>query len=91
MTMDLTLDPPRQARDPADRARSTNQGASFLVAAGQVAARTLKKFVRTPALLIAGTAQGVLFLLIFRYVFGGAVAPHREPVLRRLPGARASS
>ena len=28
----------------------------------------------TPALIIAGTAQGVLFLLIFRYVFGGAVA-----------------
>jgi ABC transporter DrrB family efflux protein len=39
-----------------------------------VAIRTLKKFVRTPALIVAGTAQGVLFLLIFRYVFGGAVA-----------------
>ena len=39
-----------------------------------MAARTLKKNVRTPALIVAGTAQGVLFLLIFRYVFGGAVA-----------------
>ena len=39
-----------------------------------MAVRTLKKFVRTPALIIAGTVQGVLFLLIFRYVFGGAVA-----------------
>ena len=39
-----------------------------------MAARTLKKFVRSPALLMAGTAQGLLFLLIFRYVFGGAVA-----------------
>ena len=38
-----------------------------------MAARTLKKFIRSPALLIAGTAQGLLFLLIFRYVFGGAV------------------
>ncbi len=71
MTMDLTLDPPRQAA-PIDAV--TNQGASSLVAASQVAGRTLKKFVRSPALLIAGTAQGVLFLLIFRYVFGGAVA-----------------
>jgi ABC transporter DrrB family efflux protein len=71
MTMDLTLDPPRQA---TPLGRATNKGASSLVAAGQVAGRTLKKFVRTPALLIAGTAQGVLFLLIFRYVFGGAVA-----------------
>ncbi len=39
-----------------------------------MAERTLKQFIRTPALVIAGTAQGVLFLLIFRYVFGGAVA-----------------
>ena len=70
MTMDLTLDPPRQA-PPLDAV--TNQGASYLVATGQVAARTLKKFIRSPALLIAGTAQGLLFLLIFRYVFGGAV------------------
>jgi ABC-2 type transport system permease protein len=51
-----------------------NRGASYVVASGQVATRTLKKFIRTPALLIAGTAQGILFLLIFRYVFGGAVA-----------------
>jgi ABC-2 type transport system permease protein len=70
MTMDLTLDPPRQA--PPVTA-TVNQGASYLVATGQVAARTLKKFIRSPALLIAGTAQGLLFLLIFRYVFGGAV------------------
>ena len=69
MTMDLTLDGPRQAP-----VAVVNRGASSIVAASQVAARTLRKFVRTPALIIAGTAQGVLFLLIFRYVFGGAVA-----------------
>ena len=72
MTMDLTLDPPRQAGGPIGAA--TNEGASYLVASSQVAARTLKKFVRSPALIVAGTAQGVLFLLIFRYVFGGAIA-----------------
>lgn len=71
MTMDLTLDPLHEASAPA---AALNGGASYLVAAGQVAIRTLKQFVRTPALIIAGTAQGVLFLLIFRYVFGGAVA-----------------
>lgn len=71
MTMDLTLDTSRQAT-PA--AAALNRGASYLVASGQVATRTLRQFVRTPALIIAGTAQGVLFLLIFRYVFGGAVA-----------------
>jgi ABC-2 type transport system permease protein len=69
MTMDITLERPDRTRpDPV-----SNLGASYLVASGQVATRTIKKFVRTPALIIAGTAQGVLFLLIFRYVFGGAV------------------
>jgi ABC transporter DrrB family efflux protein len=71
MTMDITLDRPGQIREPG---AASNQGASFLAASGQVAVRTVKKFVRTPALIVAGTAQGVLFLLIFRYVFGGAVA-----------------
>lgn len=56
------------------RAGVGNVGAHYLVASRQVATRTLKKFVRTPALIVAGTAQGALFLLIFRYVFGGAVA-----------------
>ena len=53
---------------------SENAGASYVTAATQVATRTIKKFVRTPMLIIAGTAQGILFLLIFRYVFGGAIA-----------------
>jgi hypothetical protein len=38
-----------------------------------MAVRTLKKFVRLPQLIVAGTAQGALFLLIFRYVFGGSI------------------
>jgi ABC transporter DrrB family efflux protein len=70
MTMDITIDTDRSARAGA----IVNNGASYLVASGQVAVRTIKKFVRTPALVVAGTAQGALFLLIFRYVFGGAVA-----------------
>jgi ABC transporter DrrB family efflux protein len=69
MTMNIALDQPGLTGN-----KAANEGASYLAASGQVAARTLKKFVRTPALIVAGTAQGVLFLLIFRYVFGGAVA-----------------
>lgn len=72
MTLDVALD---QTAVTAQQARpAANQGASYLSASGQVAVRTVKKFVRTPALIIAGTAQGILFLLIFRYVFGGAVS-----------------
>lgn len=57
-----------------DRPTPPGQGAGYLTAAAQVGLRTVRKFVRTPALIVAGTAQGLLFLLIFRYVFGGAVS-----------------
>ena len=40
----------------------------------EVANRTVRKFVRTPQLVVVGTIQGAMFLLIFRYVFGGAIA-----------------
>jgi ABC transporter DrrB family efflux protein len=38
-----------------------------------VAKRTLIHFMRTPQLLVVATVQGAMFLLIFRYVFGGAI------------------
>src|ERR671926_515542 len=38
-----------------------------------IARRSLLKFLRTPQLVVVGTLQGALFLLIFRYVFGGAI------------------
>jgi ABC-2 type transport system permease protein len=68
MTIQAALTPQQLAPPPTE-----NVGASYLGASRQVAARTIKKFVRSPQLIIAGTAQGTLFLLIFRYVFGGAV------------------
>ena len=38
-----------------------------------IARRTFLKFIRTPQLVVVGTIQGAMFLLIFRYVFGGAI------------------
>ena len=38
-----------------------------------IAKRTIYKFMRTPQLVVVGTIQGAMFLLIFRYVFGGAI------------------
>lgn len=38
-----------------------------------IAKRGLLKFLRTPQLVVLGTIQGAMFLLIFRYVFGGAI------------------
>jgi ABC transporter DrrB family efflux protein len=43
-----------------------------------VARRSVLKFLRTPQLIVVGTLQGAMFLLIFRYVFGGAI--HTGPL-----------
>jgi ABC-2 type transport system permease protein len=48
-------------------------GASLFTASTSVARRTTRKFLRTPQLVVVGTIQGAMFLLIFRYVFGGAI------------------
>jgi ABC-2 type transport system permease protein len=57
-----------QLQRPAERT-----GASMITATTQVIRRTVKKYVRTPQLIVVGTVQGAMFLLIFRYVFGGAI------------------
>ena len=43
------------------------------VTAVTYAGRTVKQFVRTPQLLVVNAVTSVMFLLIFRYVFGGAI------------------
>ena len=45
----------------------------------EVARRTVRKFARSPQLAVVGTIQGAMFLLIFRYVFGGAINTGRVP------------
>ncbi len=49
--------------------RRAGMRASTLV----IGRRNLLRFVRTPQLFVLGTVQGAMFLLIFRYVFGGAI------------------
>jgi len=46
---------------------------SLLSSSFVIARRTFLKFIRTPQLVVVGTVQGAMFLLIFRYVFGGAI------------------
>ena len=80
---------PEPADPPARRVLAAARPARLGATATSVAGRTVRKFVRTPQLLVVSTIQGAMFLLIFRYVFGGAI--DAGPVLlRRLPGARAS-
>jgi daunorubicin resistance protein C len=54
-------------------ARLAPHDAGFATTASAVAGRTVKKFFRSPQIAVVGTIQGAMFLLIFRYVFGGAI------------------
>lgn len=54
-------------------ATAPERGAGFGSGTIAVATRTFKKYFRTPQLVVLGTVQGAMFLLIFRYVFGGAL------------------
>ena len=58
----------------AHGADSRGTGANFFTATGQTARRTSLQFLRTPLLLVMPAIMGVLFLFIFRYIFGGAIA-----------------
>ncbi len=40
-----------------------------------VARRALLRYLRTPQLLVLGTIQMAGFMLVYRYVFGGAIQP----------------
>jgi ABC transporter DrrB family efflux protein len=46
---------------------------SALATASTYAGRTIKQFMRTPQLLVVQALTSTMFLLIFRYVFGGAI------------------
>jgi ABC-2 type transport system permease protein len=50
-----------------------NIGAGLWPSSIAVAGRTVRKFVRTPQLIAFTTIQSAVFLLMFRYAFGGAI------------------
>lgn len=53
--------------------RPADRPAGALATATTVGLRSVRKFVRTPQQMVLGTVTGAMFLLIFRYVFGGAI------------------
>ena len=68
--------------------RTTGLGVSTL----QIAKRAFLRYLRTPQLIVLGTVQNALFLLCFRYVFGGAIVlPGISYVDFLLPGFIATS
>jgi ABC-2 type transport system permease protein len=48
-------------------------GAGLGVAVAVVAARTVRKYMRSPQLLVTGVVSAAIFIVLFRYIFGGAI------------------
>ncbi|MGW5643451.1 ABC transporter permease [Saccharopolyspora sp. NPDC003752] len=49
-------------------------GSGFLAATGEITRRSVLKYLRTSQVLFVSVVQGVAFMLIFRYAFGGAIS-----------------
>lgn len=52
---------------------AVNTGARLGISSLVVAGRMVRKFARTPQLIVFTTVQSALFLLMFRFAFGGAI------------------
>jgi ABC-2 type transport system permease protein len=52
---------------------AVNTGAGLRVSSLLVAGRMVRKFARTPQLIVFTTIQSALFLFVFRFAFGGAI------------------
>jgi ABC-2 type transport system permease protein len=67
----MTAVPVRPGTDPDVRAVAP--GAGVVATATTVAARTLRKYMRSPQLLVTSIVAGAIFIVLFRYIFGGAI------------------
>jgi len=71
--MTTTTPPVTAQRAPIELPRPT-KAAGFATTVFGVARRTVLRNIRTPQVFVLGMIQGAMFLLIFRYVFGGAIS-----------------
>src|SRR6476469_1133225 len=90
MTTTATTQP---ARRPVPQAAVTGAASGgYLRHIIAIAKRSLIKMVRTPEALIDVTLQPIIFLLLFTYIFGGAIGGSSADYLQfRLPGLLAQS
>jgi ABC-2 type transport system permease protein len=85
MTM-ITLTPP------LSRTSRAAQVTAALTDTYDVAVRNLRTLLRTPQALVFATIQPVIFVLLFRYAFGGAIhVPGVNYVDFLMPGICASA
>jgi ABC-2 type transport system permease protein len=68
------------------------RGAGIGVAVMVVAMRTVRKYMRSPQLLVFSLVNGAIFIILFRYIFGGAIDFGSVPYVDFLiPGMVATS
>nr|WP_246531297.1 ABC transporter permease [Streptomyces bathyalis] len=67
--------PPATTRPPWWRRLSPGKLRAAVADARVVSTRNLRHFIRQPDLLVFSTIQPITFVLLFSYVFGGAISP----------------
>jgi ABC-2 type transport system ATP-binding protein len=70
---------PQAPRRPQVRRRSRREIRSDLTDTRVVTRRNLRHFMRQPDLLVFSTIQPIMFVLLFTYVFGGAISRSLPP------------
>jgi ABC transporter DrrB family efflux protein len=74
-----TAPPPAPARPSRWRRASPRELRADVTDARVVSVRNLRHFVRQPDLLVFSTIQPIMFVLLFTYVFGGAISHSLPP------------
>jgi ABC-2 type transport system permease protein len=64
---------PATALSGTDARPGVARGAAVTATAAAVAGRTLRKYLRSPQLLVTAIVSGAIFIVLFRYIFGGAI------------------
>jgi ABC transporter DrrB family efflux protein len=85
---DAVADQPHQRPTPSSPATRRGPSSSAVRDTLVIVKRNLRRIRRTPRLLLVSSIQPVLFVLAFRYVFGGSLRiPHESYIDYLLPGA----
>ena len=80
----ITTSAGKHARRPAPPPTATTAGGGYVRHVVALAKRSLIKMYRTPEALIDVTLQPIIFLLLFTYVFGGAISGSQADYLQFL-------
>ena len=75
--LSLTGHAAEEAGEPATAPRRCDSMRRLVTDTLIIAERNLMRLPRRPELLLAFTVQPIMFVLLFRYVFGGAIADRR--------------